>query len=131
MDRPLRVLVIDDDEVARVALGQTLRDVGWETFELPSAEGASRVISENNIVAVVLDVMMPGIGGDKLARLLRAGPHGQHLGIVLVSGRPTNELKALAIEAQADSVVNKRDVPTSLAHAVLDACSRRASATWG
>jgi CheY-like chemotaxis protein len=121
----LRVLVIDDDDVARELLASLLEDAGHEVFELSSAIGASREIFRNAIDAIVLDVMMPEINGDKLAKLLRYNGRGKELAIVLVSSRPLEELKALATVAAADAVVSKEKVRTELVRAVQQACATR------
>lgn len=121
----LRVLVIDDDDVAREMLCGTLRDFGHDVHDLPSAIGATRTIFEHKIEAVVLDVMMPNINGDKLARLLRQASRGKHLTIVLVSSRPMNELEDLASAAGADAVVSKREVRKELIQALHRAHRKR------
>jgi CheY-like chemotaxis protein len=123
----MKVLVIDDDDIARELLCSTLQEAGHETFELQSSIGAVRCIQESKVDAVVLDVMMPTINGDKLARMFRNHPQGEYLGIVLVSSRSEKELSSLAITAQADEVVSKGDVRRSLVDAVLRAITRRAT----
>jgi len=127
----MKVLVIDDDDIARELLCSTLQAAGHETFELQSAIGAVRCIQEAKVDAVVLDVMMPTINGDKLARMFRNHPQGEYLGIVLVSSRSEKELTSLAISAQADEVVSKADVRRSLVGAVLRAIRRRSRRAFG
>jgi CheY-like chemotaxis protein len=130
----LRVLVIDDDDIAREMLCETLRNSGHEVHELSSAIGATRAIAQNKIEAVVLDVIMPSINGDKLARLLREAARGDRLAIVLVSGRPMDELVGLAAAARADAVLPKSEVRKNLGRTLhrayrerTDALERRAS----
>jgi CheY-like chemotaxis protein len=121
----LKVLVIDDDDITREMLCDLLREHGHDVHELSSAIGASRAISDLNIEAVVLDVMMPSINGDKLARLLRGASRGQTLAIVLISSCPLNELRTLADAARADAVVSKSDARSSLGSALLKAYRKR------
>jgi DNA-binding response OmpR family regulator len=121
-----RVLVIDDDDLARDVLAEALRSRGCEVFELPSAIGATRVISEERVEAVVVDVMLPDIDGDKLARVLRGNARGADLAIVLVSSRPEHELRVLAVEAHADGVVSKGQALLGLWPVLQDALRRRA-----
>jgi DNA-binding response OmpR family regulator len=121
----MRVLVIDDDDIARELLSSTLEDDGHDVFELPSAIGASREIYRNEIDAVVLDVMMPDINGDKLAKLLRNNTKGKSLAIILVSSRPIEELQVLASLATADAVVAKERIRMDLTRAVNRACQVR------
>jgi CheY-like chemotaxis protein len=123
----LRVLVIDDDDVAREMLCGALRDAGHNVHDLPSAIGATRAIFDQNIEAVVLDVMMPSINGDKLSRLLRQASKGKHLTIILVSSRPLTELNELASSAQADAVVPKGSVRKELALTLKRAHAQRNS----
>ena len=123
----LRVLVIDDDDIAREMLCETLRNCGHEVYDLASAIGATRAIIEQEIEAVVLDVMMPSINGDKLARLLRQASRGKHLTIILVSSRPLEELQVLLVDAQADAVLSKRAVRAELGTTLQRVHRQRAS----
>jgi|tagenome__1003787_1003787.scaffolds.fasta_scaffold17517488_1 DNA-binding response OmpR family regulator len=121
----MRVLVIDDDDIARAQLCNALQAAGHETFELQSSIGATRCIHEQQVDAVVLDVMLPTVNGDKLARMFRTGVGGEQLGIVLVSSRPKPELSKLASIAQADDVVTKSEIQRGLVPAVQRAVVRR------
>jgi CheY-like chemotaxis protein len=125
----MRVLVIDDDDIARELLSSTLEQVGCEVFELPSAIGATRMIFQRNIEVVVIDVMLPDIDGDKLARVLRDNPRGAKLAIVLVSSQPIEQLRQLASAARADAVVSKKDVRAGLGPAVKSAYQGRGGAS--
>ncbi len=120
-----RILVIDDDDLAREILAEKLKEAGCSVFELPSAIGASRLIGEQAIEGVVVDVMLPDINGDKLARMLRGNARGAELAIILVSSRPGHELEVLAVEAQADGVVNKAEVAARLWPTLRSALLRR------
>lgn len=121
----MKILIIDDDDIAREHLCSTLRAAGHEIFELESSVGATRCIHEQNIDAVVLDIVMPTINGDKLARMFRNGAQGEQLAIVLVSSRPRDELSMLAEAARADEVVTKARVRLDLRAAVERAVRRR------
>lgn len=129
----MKILVIDDDDIARELVASTLRHAGHEVLELPSAIGATKVIYHSEVDAVVLDVMLPDLDGDKLARLLRQNSRGKHLAIVLMSSRPTEELELLAYAASADAVVNKREIRQRLVSVVTHAYTnrRRAAANLG
>jgi CheY-like chemotaxis protein len=113
-----KVLVIDDDDVARELASSTLRDAGNEVFELPSPIGATQIIIEQGIDAIVLDLFMPGMNGDKFAKLVRGHRGIGKVSIVLVSGIEPSELLRTAKRIQADAVVSKADVRTNLAKTV-------------
>jgi CheY-like chemotaxis protein len=124
----MRILIIDDDAVARELLSSTLKQSGHTIFELATAIGATRSIFEHDIDAVVVDVNLPDISGDKLPRGLRQNSRGARLAIVLVSSLPIAKLQALAMLAQADAVLSKSDVRAQLETALQHACKRRSRA---
>jgi CheY-like chemotaxis protein len=104
-----RVLLIDDDDVAREFLGTLLRQAGYEVHELPSPIGATRVLLNKNIDIVVLDVFMPQMDGDKSAKVLRDNPRLQGIRIVLVSSCEESQLEEISARVQADAVVPKAE----------------------
>jgi CheY-like chemotaxis protein len=121
----LRVLVVDDDDVARELLVSVLRAAGHQVLELPSPIGVSRVAREQRVDVVVLDIVLPGMKGDRLAQLLRGNSVFEHLGVVLVSGDSALDLEQLAVRVEADAVVNKSSAKTGLCRAVELAARRR------
>jgi DNA-binding response OmpR family regulator len=125
----LRVLVIDDDDLAREFLCTVLRRGGFAVFDLPSTIGATVRITRDEIQVVVLDIMMPSIRGDKLATLLRKNSHLSELGVVLVSSCPRSELDSLALDVDPEAVVGKDEARTKLVDAVLAAARVRKTRT--
>ncbi|WP_260181481.1 ATP-binding protein [Sphingomonas sp. BK580] len=80
-----RVLLVDDEDVVRVAAAQMLQDLGYEVFEADSGAAATRMVANGwQPDLLVSDHMMPGMTGTALARQLRALLPG--LGVLIVSG---------------------------------------------
>ena len=123
----LHVLVIDDDDIAREFICDILRRAGFTVEDLPSTIGVTNRLTRDHFQVVVLDVMMPALSGDKLTVLLRKNQQLQHLGIVLVSSAPKEELEAMARDHGADAVVSKEEARERLATAVLHAARVRSS----
>jgi CheY-like chemotaxis protein len=121
-----RALVIDDDEIVRALMSELLRAQGCDVFDTGSPIGVTKLIVQHQIDIVVLDVMMPDISGDKLAKLLRRNPKLQQLAIVLVSSGEHDDLAQLASDVEADSVVSKSEIRGELARVALAAHRRRA-----
>lgn len=120
-----RVLVIDDDEVAREAMREILEGAGCVVIDASSPIGATKSIVDNRIDVIVLDVMMPDISGDKLATLLRSNPRMHQLSIILVSGVDATKLAQLAAGVKADALVAKADIHRELSQAVVAAFMRK------
>ena len=116
--RGTTVLVIDDSAIARARMADMLTAAGFEVAQLPSPIGATRAILDRKVSIVVVDVLMPGMRGDRLASLFRGNPRFADIGVVLVSGEASVELERLLIESGADATVSKSSlgdlVPTVL-----------------
>lgn len=121
---PLRVLVIDDDDVARDVIVDVLQQDGHQVTSLPSPIGATKHIVDQNVDVVVLDLMMPSMRGDKLATLLGRNPKLKHLGVVLVTGTRLEEVSALAEGMGSVTIVSKGGIQSDLLPAVRKAARR-------
>lgn len=121
---PLRVLVIDDDDVARDVIVDVLEQDGHQVTSLPSPIGATKHIVDQNVDVVVLDLMMPSMRGDKLATLLARNPKLKHLGVVLVTGAKLDDLSALADAMGSVAIVSKGGIQSDLLPAVRKAARR-------
>lgn len=70
--RPLRVLVVDDEEATRTFVDRVLRASGFETATAIDGLDALAVAQDFQPIDVVLtDLVMPSMSGDELARRLR------------------------------------------------------------
>jgi CheY-like chemotaxis protein len=122
----MKALVIDDDDIARELIVSVLENGGYETFDLPSPIGATQVIVDRGIDIVVLDLFMPAMSGDKLAKMLRSNARLGSLTIVLVSSCDVEQLQGLANSVKANLVVPKHEIRTRLLPA-LSGLFRRAA----
>ena len=70
--RPLRVLVVDDEEPVRKFVDRVLKDAGYETMTAVDGTDAMATAAKSGAFnMLVTDVMMPQMTGDELARRLR------------------------------------------------------------
>ena len=75
------VLVVDDSDLARSEMMRLLVEDGLVVVGLASPIGATRAILANAVSVVVIDVLMPGMRGDRLAALFRGNPRLRELGL--------------------------------------------------
>ncbi len=88
---PLHILMVDDDEVARYLLRRQLSTLTSAPIEeAASGEEALRAIAAHPPRLVFLDLVMPGMSGAEVARVLRAQPATANLPIVLHSSKILN-----------------------------------------
>jgi len=83
-----RILIVEDEPHIRRILTFKLRREGYVTFEAPSAEDAERLLGEEDVDLVLLDVALstPTNGFD-LAEGLRRNARTQHLPIIMLTAR--------------------------------------------
>ena len=82
--KKLSVLLVDDREEFATALSQRLTLHGMEVETANSGEDALGILEEKTIDVVVLDVIMPGMGGlEILERIKNANPDIQ---VILLTG---------------------------------------------
>jgi CheY-like chemotaxis protein len=99
-DRPLRVVVVDDEPDVCLLLRLQLERVGYEVVgEAKDGEEAVRVCAETAPDAVVLDLLMPNVSGfEAIPRLRRDKPDIVIIAYTAVAGDfVRNEMARLKI----------------------------------
>ncbi|MGO9834355.1 MAG: diguanylate cyclase [Polyangiaceae bacterium] len=102
-----RVLVIDDSPSVRALLTERLCAEGYEVEEAATGEsGAERAIAAPPDV-VVTDLVMAGLSGVQLCRLLRNEPATAHVPVVLLTASGDKRSRFWARSAGAAAYVGK------------------------
>ena len=102
-NRPLRVLLVDDNEALRENLVECLESEGLVVSQASDgAEALGRLASEERPDVVVLDLVMPRLSGRELAAALRSSPELNGLRLVAMTGY-RGELR----DAEVDAVLEK------------------------
>ncbi len=123
-DRPLRVLVVDDDRSVLETLGVVLESLGHRCERASEARGALARIAAGGVFDVlIVDISMPDLSGTELVRRLRELE--PQLSVIYTSGlsRDAREL----VEAGADpsrflaKPIDREALSDMLARAVGDA----------
>ena len=128
-----RILVVDDNADMRDYLGRLLGKQ-WRVDTAPDSSVALEQIARSVPDLVIADVMMPGLDGFGLLRLLRGNPRSSALPVMLLSARAGEEASEEALRAGADDYVIKpfsarelmARVDARLAQARLRTAERRA-----
>jgi two-component system, response regulator, stage 0 sporulation protein F len=70
-----RILVVDDDEAIRTLLKEELEEEGYEVIVASNARDALKLVEQEALDLVVLDIRMPGMDGlEALPRVLGLKP---------------------------------------------------------
>lgn len=111
MQRPQYVLVVDDQEINRDALGLILED----TYEVLYAENGREALSQmrenaDRLSLVLLDLMMPVMSGFEVLDAVRTDEQLAHIPIIVLTAEKSAELQALQMGA-ADFITKPFDMP--------------------
>ncbi len=99
------VVVIDDDETARVSIGQMVRLRGYRTQLFESAREALAWPGLPNSDCIICDVKMPGMGGEEF--LARAGSLGFSCPVIMITGHGRVSMAVRCLKAGAYDFVEK------------------------
>jgi len=104
---PLRVLVVDDDAVDRMAVRRALArvDPPVEAVEVGDASEAERALAAGGIAVVLLDYQLPGEDGLSLLARLARSPDAPP--IVLLTGQGDEQVAVAAMKAGAGDYLAK------------------------
>ncbi|MDZ7916474.1 MAG: response regulator transcription factor [Rhodococcus sp. (in: high G+C Gram-positive bacteria)] len=99
------ILVVDDDPSVREAVVTTLESDGYEVQAVSDGSNALAAVSEHSFDAMVLDVMMPGIDGLSVCRILRE--QGNRIPILVLTARSEVGDRIAGLDAGADDYLPK------------------------
>jgi two-component system OmpR family response regulator len=104
-DSQVRVLVVDDEPSLAELLASVLRYEGWEVRTAADGHTALRVARDFHPDAVILDVMLPDLGGLEVLRKLRQDQPS--LCVLFLTARDSVEDRIAGITAGGDDYVTK------------------------
>jgi two-component system cell cycle response regulator len=105
--RPLRVLLAEDDPVARMLTSRLLKKAGYEVVAVADGDVALQTLRESFCPILLTDWEMPGLDGPSLVQAVRAGEWPGYVYAVLLTGRDGREHVLAGLEAGADDYLKK------------------------
>ncbi len=118
-----RLLVVDDQELIRVALIRILRRQGYACLEAGSAQRALQMLETEHVDLVLCDVVMPEMNGLELVRAIR--PQIPNTAVLMVSGMDSADMAMDCLSEGAFGYVLKPVQPNAIVIAVAGALRRR------
>src|SRR5258708_7549941 len=78
-----RLLLVEDEPIARKAARKLLFDAGYDVVEAASGEAALDLLrDEADLALMILDLGLPGLQGDEVLRKLKASPATASLPVI-------------------------------------------------
>jgi two-component system response regulator ResD len=116
------VLVVDDEPTIAEIVARYLERAGYATETAPDGLEALRLNVERRPDLIVLDLMLPGLGGLEVLRRLRESD--AHTPVILLTAKGEQHDKLVGLKSGADDYVVKPFSPGELV-ARVDAVLRR------
>lgn len=110
----MRVLIVDDDDIALELLEHTLKEAGYEVETACNGREALRMLRSGRFRMVVSDWVMPEMTGIELCRSVRQQHCSGYIYFILVTSREGTDRAIEGLEAGADDFVSKPYHPAEL-----------------
>jgi two-component system NtrC family sensor kinase len=104
---PKKILAVDDSETYLQGLAEALRAGGYEMVLARSGEEALQLLAVQPVDCILLDVIMPGIGGQETCRRLKGVPIMRDIPIVMLTAVDDRDAMIQGLGAGADDYIAK------------------------
>ncbi|MGB5220751.1 MAG: response regulator [Polyangiales bacterium] len=119
---PVRVLVVDDDQAILEFMETFLTKDGFQVTTLANAKDAPEEVKDGGYHLVVLDLMMPGMGGVEVLESIRKVD--SDVAVVIFTGYPSLETAVQSMKLDAVDYLKKPFNPDEFRE-VLDRVMRK------
>ena len=99
-----RVLVVEDEQSLREPLVYLLEKEGYEVLDAADGIAAIEVFKSTNPDIVLLDLMMPGMSGNEVCRVIR---QSSNVPVIMLTAKDSEIDKVVGLEIGADDYVTK------------------------
>lgn len=98
------ILVVDDNRIVLRVLKDGLEAEGFVIYTASSGVEALEKVIEHKPNAILLDIIMPGITGYEVCKVLRGDPHTKSIPIIMVTASLPEEVQKEGRAAGADDL---------------------------
>ena len=121
------VLVVEDEEDIMEVIRFNLEKEGYEVYQALSGEKALQVIENNLPSLVLLDLMLPGINGLDLCRILKQNDRTKAIPVIMLTAKSEDADIVAGLEMGAEDYITKPFSPRVLLARVRTVLRRRES----
>lgn len=109
-----KILIVDDEPDILELISYNLKKEGFHISTALDGEEALQKVRAGHLDLIVLDLMLPGIHGMELCRILRNNPKTAHVPIIMLTARGEESDKVHGLESGADDYMTKPFSPKEL-----------------
>ena len=90
METNNKILIVDDIPINIQMAMNILKDEGYKMYYAKSGEMALKLIDENDIDLILLDIMMPEMNGFEVCLKLKSNDKTKNIPIIFLSGKDSS-----------------------------------------
>ncbi len=120
-----RILVVDDEEDILELVEYNLVKNGYRVTSVNSGEDALSAARNQPPDVIVLDLMLPGIDGFEVCKILKVDPDLSHVPIIMLTAKGEEADQVTGLELGADDYVTKPFSPRVLTARIRTALRRK------
>ena len=111
----VKILIVDDDEMALAMLENMLIENGYTVVKASNGQDALKILHETNCRLVISDWQMPHMDGLELCRAIRDDDTLGYTYFILLTGNEAKDSAVTGLSAGADDFISKPFNPAELA----------------
>ena len=104
---PKRILAVDDSLTYLQSLSELLREEGYDVVQARSGEEAIEMLAAQPADCVLMDLIMPGMGGREACRLIKTSPGLREIPLIMLTGIEDREAMIEGLAMGADDYISK------------------------
>jgi DNA-binding response OmpR family regulator len=104
---PKRVLAVDDSATFLQSVAGILRDEGYDIVLARSGEEALEMLAAQPVDCVLLDLVMPGIGGEETCRRIKTSPVVRDIPLIMLTSVEDRQAMIDGLALGADDYISK------------------------
>ena len=104
---PRKILAVDDSATYLHEITAALRSEGYDVIPARSGEEALELLAIQPVDCILLDLVMPGLGGQETCRRIKAAPVVRDIPLVILTAREDRGAMLEGLAAGADDYIAK------------------------
>jgi two-component system phosphate regulon response regulator PhoB len=101
------ILIVEDEADLQQVLAYNLRQAGHDVLTASSGEAALAIIRQRPPDLVVLDLMLPGVTGIEVCRVIKSDPSTRQVAVLILTAKGAEIDRVVGFELGADDYVVK------------------------
>ena len=102
-----KILIVEDEPDIVELLAYNLHQAGFETTTASNGEDALRHVNIHPLDLILLDLLLPGVDGLEVCRMLKDNPETAHIPVIMLTAKGERIDRIVGLELGADDYIPK------------------------